>query len=109
MATSYKILGQSRPSSTTDSDLYTGPASSQAVISTIAVSNTTSSNDSYRIYVRKSGASAAEANALVYDATSQANTTTTLTLGITVKETDVITVRSTNGRLTFHAFGSEIL
>ena len=35
MATTYKVLGQSNPSATTATTLYTVPASTQAVVSTI--------------------------------------------------------------------------
>lgn len=108
MASTYKVLGQSRPASATDADLYTNPAGGQAVVSTITVANTTGTADSYRIYVRVDGATAAEGNALIYDAEALGNTTTTLTLGVTLDAADVLTVRSTNGNITFQAFGLEI-
>ena len=39
MATNYKVLGQSIPSATTATTLYTVPAATQAVVSTITVCN----------------------------------------------------------------------
>ena len=39
MATTYKVLGQSNPAATTLTTLYTVPASTQTVISTITVAN----------------------------------------------------------------------
>lgn len=109
MASTYKVLGQSRPGGSSNADLYTNPAGGQAIISTIAVANTAGSDDTFRIYIRPDGAAAGVGNALAYDTPAPANTTTTLTLGITIDAADVITVYSGNGDLTFQAFGLEIV
>jgi|688.fasta_scaffold544875_2 hypothetical protein len=109
MAFGYKILGQSAPADTNNANLYTVPSATEAVVSTIAIANTTSTDATYRIFVRDGGASAAASNALVYDATAAANTTTTVSVGITLSATDVVSVRSgTANALTFHAFGTEV-
>jgi len=109
MATTYKVLGQAAPADTANADLYTVPASTEAVISTIVVSNVTATNATCRIFVRVAGAAAAAGNALVYDGSVTANDFTAVTVGITLAATDVITVRSgTANALTFQAFGSEI-
>lgn len=110
MATTYKILGQSAPSNTSNADLYTVPSSTQAVVSTIFVSNVTATEATCRIFIREGGATAAVGNALIYDAPVAANDFTAITTGITLGETDVITVQSgTADSLTFHAYGSEIV
>ena len=109
MAVSYKILGQSSPANTLNADLYTVPASTQAVISTIAIANTTAASAYARVYVREDGAGAFIGNAIMYDVLLTANSTLAVTLGITLNAADVITVRSSvASALTFHAFGSEI-
>ena len=109
MATTYKVLGQAAPADTANADLYTVPASTEAVISTIVVSNTTAADATCRIFVRVAGAAAAASNALVYDGSVTANDFTAVTVGITLAATDVITVQSgTADALTFQAFGSEI-
>lgn len=109
MPTTYKILGQVAPTNTSDANLYTVGSAKQAVVSTIAVSNTTGTAATGRVFVRPAGAASATSNALVYDASFAANSTTTFTIGITLNETDIVTVRSgTANALTFHAFGSEI-
>ena len=59
MATNYKVLGQSAPSATTDTTLYTVPASTQAVVSTVSVCNRGSAAATFRIAVRPDGASIA--------------------------------------------------
>ena len=108
MATNYKTLGQSAPSATTATTLYTVPASTQAVISTITVCNRSASSRTYRIAVRPDGTSLANQHYLVYDAIIQPNATAALTLGITLGDTDVVTVYASTTDLSFSAFGSEI-
>lgn len=108
MATTYKVLGQSNPSATTATTLYTVPSSTSAVVSTITVCNQASTAATYRIAVRPAGASLAAQHYIVYGATVAASDTTTLTLGITLATTDVVTVYASSANLSFNAFGSEI-
>jgi len=110
MASTYKVLGQTRPADTSAADLYTVPAGGQAVTSTLTVTNTTANQATYRIFVRVDGATATEANALAYDAQIAGNSTVTLTLGLTLDAADIYTVQSGTGNaLTFQAFGLEII
>lgn len=108
MATTYKVLGQSNPAATTDTTLYTCPAATQTVISTITIANQAASGGSYRIAIRPNGASIAKEHYIVYDAVIAANTTTAYTLGITIDASDVVTVRASSTDISFNAFGSEI-
>lgn len=108
MATTYKVLGQSNPSATTATTLYTVPASTQAVVSTIVIANLTSSAATFRISVRPAGAAQTNAMYVAYDITVGASDSTALTLGITLGATDVITVYASTANLSFTAFGSEI-
>jgi len=108
MPTVYKVLGQSNPSATTNTTLYTVPASTSAVISTITICNQASSAATYRIAVRPAGASIANQHYVVYGATVAASDTTALTLGLTLATTDVITVFASTATLSFNAYGSEI-
>lgn len=108
MPTNYKTLGQSSPSATTATTLYTVPASTQAVVSTITVCNRAATSATYRIAVRPDGAALANQHYLVYDATIMANATDALTLGITLGDTDVVTVYASTANVSFCAFGSEI-
>jgi hypothetical protein len=39
MATTYKVLAQSAPAATTDTDVYTVPSATSSVISTIVIAN----------------------------------------------------------------------
>jgi hypothetical protein len=108
MPQAHKVLGQSNPSATTLTTLYTVPASAQAICSTITVCNTASSATTYRIAVRPAGASIANQHYLAYDAALPANDTATLTLGVTLAATDVISVYAASANVVFSAFGVEI-
>lgn len=109
MATEYKILGQSAPTVTTDVDLYTVPAATQTVVSTIAVTNDTAAAATFRIYIRKTGAAAGAVNALYFDAPLAGNSTLLITSGLTLGAGDIITVRtSAANAIGFQAFGSEV-
>ena len=109
MATTYKVLGQSNPAATTLTTLYTVPASTQTVISTITVANQAATAATYRIAVRIAAAGISAAQYLAYDVSLPANATDTLTLGVTVGATDVISVYASTATMSFNAFGSEIV
>ncbi len=108
MATTYKVLGQVAPSATTATTLYTVPASTQAVVSTIAVCNRAATSGTFRIAIRPNGATLANEHYIAYDSTVAANDSTFITIGVTLGDTDVITVYASSANQTFSAFGSEI-
>jgi hypothetical protein len=108
MATNYKVLGQSIPSAATATTLYTVPAATQSVVSTVTVCNQAATAATYRIAIRVAGAALATSQYIAYDVSLPANASDTLTLGITVGATDVITVYSSSATMSFAAFGSEI-
>jgi glucose-6-phosphate dehydrogenase assembly protein OpcA len=108
MATTYKVLGQSAPAATTLTTLYTVPASTNAVVSSITVANLAATAATFRIAVRVAGASIATSQYIGYDITVGASDTTVLTMGVTMNATDVLSVYSSTATVTFSAFGSEI-
>ena len=107
MPTTYKVLGQSEPSANTDTTLYTVPAATSAVCSTMTIANK-SLGTTVRVAIRPAGASIADQHYIVYDATVGSNDTLFLTLGITLAATDVVTVRAANADVSFGLFGSEL-
>lgn len=107
MPTAYKTLGQSNPSATTLTTLYTAPADTEAVCSTLVVCNLGVST-TYRIAVRPAGAAIADQHYLVYDAALNQYDSLFLTLGITLAETDVVSVYAGTADVAFSLFGSEI-
>jgi len=108
MATVYKVLGQEAPSATTPTTLYTVPAATEAVISTIIVANRAGTAASFRISVRPDGDSQANKHYIAYDVPIGANDSTTLTLGLTLNADDVITVYGSSANLSWNVFGTEI-
>lgn len=108
MASSFKVLGQSNPAATTQTTLYTTPAATSAVVSTITICNQAATSATYRIAVQKAGATLSAQQYIAYDVTVGANDTTALTLGITLATTDVISVYASTTTLSFQAFGNEI-
>jgi hypothetical protein len=108
MAYIYKVLAQSAPSATTNTDIYTVGAGKQAIISTITVANRGASAVAYRIAIRPAGAALANEHYIAYDVLVGGNDTTPLTIGVTLTATDVVTVYASTTDLSFGIFGSEI-
>jgi len=108
MAITYKVLAQSAPSATTNTDVYTVGSGKQAIISTITVCNRAASTATYRIAIRPNAATLANEHYIVYDTQVPANDTISLTLGITVDAADVVTVYASTANLSFNLFGTEI-
>jgi len=109
LAVTYKVLGQSAPTGTTNVDLYTVPSSTSTVVSTLNVANLTATEATFSVYVRVAGATAAGANTLLKDVPLAANSLFSATQGITLGAADVLTVSTaTADALSFQAFGSEI-
>jgi hypothetical protein len=107
MPTSYKVLGQLLPASTSGT-LYTVPAATDTVVSTINVVNTGSTTSDISIAIRPAGATIETKNYVVRSLPLAAKAVFTYTAGITLDATDVITVESTTNDVAFNAFGSEI-
>src|SRR6056297_2475761 len=108
MANTYKVLGQSAPSATTDTDVYTVPSATEAVISTIVIANRDSSAGTFRLAVRPDDAAISNEHYLAYDVPLAANDSTTLTLGITMDAADVLTVQTSSADMSVNVFGTEI-
>jgi hypothetical protein len=108
MATAYKVLGQSAPSATTATNVYTVPSLKFAVVSTITVANRGTGSATYRISIRPNGDTQANQHYIAYDAAVPANDTIALTLGLTADAADVFTVYASTADLSFGVFGSEI-
>ena len=108
MASTYKVLAQSAPSATTNTDVYTVGSGKSAVVSTITVANRATTSATYRIAVRPLGATLANQHYIAYDVALAANDTTALTLGVALAATDVVTVYASTADLSFGVFGAEV-
>ena len=108
MAITYKVLGQSNPAANTNIDLYTVPANTSTVCSTLVICNQAASAATFRVAVRPAGASIATQHYTSYDTNLNANDSITVTIGITLATTDVVTVRANTTTVSFNLFGSEL-
>lgn len=109
MATSYKSLGQLDLTTTSLTDLYTVPSGTETVVSTVIVANRTASADTFRLAVRVDGDAISNKHYIAYDVPVAANDSTTLTLGITMEATDVMSVKAaTANALSINVFGAEV-
>ncbi len=109
MPQTLKVLGQSAPAANTNSNLYTVPGGTSAVVSTINVCNQAAAAGSFRIAVRPAGATIAQQHYISYDTSIPANDSIALTLGITLAATDVITIMASTSTMSFSAFGTEVV
>ncbi len=107
MATSYKVLGQLAPASTSGT-LYTVPSATETVVSTINACNTGAASATIDIAIRPNGDTLATKHYIISDLVLAAGSTFTYTAGVTLDASDVITVVSSTNDVAFNAFGSEI-
>ena len=108
-STSYKTLAQVDLTTTALTTLLTVGAGKEVVISTIIIANRNASADSFRIAIQTDGDAISNSHYIAFDVPVAANDSTTLTLGITLQATDVVTVSAgTADRLSINAFGAEV-
>ena len=107
MADASKVLAQSIPSAATSTLLYTVPAATSTVCSTITVCNQSATATSFRISVGIAGEALATKQYLYYDVAIGGNDTFVATIGITLATTDVVRVYATLATLSFNLFGIE--
>lgn len=108
MPTAYKVLGQSAPAATTATTLYTVPAATETVVSSIVIANRAATSATFRIAVRPDGATLANEHYIAYDVTVGGGDSTILTIGLTMNAADVVTVYASTANLSFSIYGSEI-
>jgi hypothetical protein len=108
MAQTHKVLGQSNPSATTVTTLYTVPSATQTIASTLTIANLASTATTYRVAVRPAGATLANQHYVAYDVALGGNDTAMLTAGIALAATDVVTVYAGSANVAFSLFGVEI-
>lgn len=107
MANTYKVLGQSSPAATTLTSLYTVPAATSAVTSTLTVCNYGVST-TVRVAVRPAGAGIANQHYIIYETTVNANDTLFFTIGLSLATTDVVSVYAGTATVSFNLYGTEI-
>jgi hypothetical protein len=107
MANAYKVLGQEDDASANNVTLYTA-SGVEAICSTLVICNRESADNTFRVAVRPGGATLANEHYINYDTSVGANDTIYLTLGITLADTDVVSVGASDGNVSFTLFGTEV-
>ena len=108
MGITYKVLGQINPNANTATTLYTVPALTSTILSTVTVCNQANTSASFRLAVRPGGESLATKHYVNFDTPIPGNDTVSLTLGITMAASDVLTANANTSTISFNAYGSEI-
>jgi len=105
-----KLLGQTRPGSTTATSIYSPPANTSSIIKTIFIANTTASSATFRIFVDDDGTTYDETTALFWDVSIDGNTTVEVDTFIAMNDSSGnLAVRTgTASALTFTVFGGEV-
>lgn len=112
MPTVYKVLGQSAPVGNTETILYSVPAGTSAVVSSITICNRDTDPATVRVSISQSGVATSTKDYLYYDLPIDPADTFIATIGVTMAATDVIRVRASGlggDNISFQAFGSEII
>ena len=108
MTTTYKVLGQLNPSANVDTTVYTVPSATQTVVSTVAVCNLSNVATTFSLAVKVANAAITNKQYINYQTPLPGNDTMTLTLGLTLGATDVISANVGSATVAVNVFGSEI-
>ena len=106
----YKQLGQHRINSTTATSLYSPGASTQAIVKSIVITNTSGAAATYRLFHDDDGTTYDETSALAWDVSIGAGEVVVFEAGILMDDSsgNIATRTSVANALTFTAYGVEI-
>lgn len=102
-----KILGQISPAAATPTSIYTVPSVTSTVVSTLVVCNRNAVSRIFRINVRENGEATSDKGYLFYGTEMAANTTITVTIGMTLTEGDIVEAYASGTGVSFNLFGVE--
>ena len=108
MPNNYKSPVQVEPTANTYTTLYTVPSNTQAIFSAINVCNTASTDATFRIAFRPSGAALEDKNHIIYDATIAGNDTYMINQGMSMGAADILSVRASTASVCFVGFYAEV-
>lgn len=103
----YKQLGKATPAATTLTAVYTVPAATSAVLSSISVCNRSATATTFRLSHALAGAADATDQYFAYDASLAGNSTATFTSGIAMAATDILRAYVGAATVTIIAWGEE--
>jgi hypothetical protein len=106
----YKILGQACPANTANVTLYTVPANTNTIISTLSVCNMSINNKTYNVAAVPSGETIEKKHMIAANGAIAAYDSIALTIGMTLGANDSIIVSSYDkDNIAFTIFGTEIV
>lgn len=108
MTDTTKVLAQVTPAATTLTTLYTVPAATSTVVSSIVICNQSGAQITFRISIQIAAAADNAKQYLYYDLPLLGNDTFIATIGVTLATTDVIKVYANGTSVSFSAFGVEV-
>lgn len=108
MTTTIKVLGQLNPPAATLSALYTVPALTSAVSSSITACNQSGTPTSFRFSIRVAGAADDPKQYTYYNRPIGGYDTFAAVLGKTLSAGDIVMVYSDNAQTSFELSGKEI-
>jgi hypothetical protein len=108
MATSYKSPVQVQPSANTLTTLYTVPNDTQSIFSAINVCNTASTDATFSIAFRPDGEAINPKHYIIFNATIAGNDTYMINQGMSMDETDVLSVIASSASVSFTGFYAEV-
>lgn len=121
MPSLYRNIAQISPAATTSTDLYTCPASTSVVVSTIVICNQNATNQTIRLSVRSGTAASGSGTAAIgstatpsgssyvfYNTLVYANSSLAVTVGLTLTAAEVVTVYASAANVSFLLFGSVV-
>jgi hypothetical protein len=101
------ITKQVAPAANTETDLYTVPALTKAVVSSIVMCNRGILQVQIRISIAVGGGATATKDYLLYDVVFPPNDTYIATIGMTLNAADVVRVYSSTANTSYSLFGEE--
>lgn len=108
MATVRKQLGQSNPGAATDATLYTVPAVTDTVVSSIVVAENGGAAATFRISSRSAGGTTTTAaTAIAWNVPLAANQVIAFALGVCLQAAATLVVQASTATVTFTAYGQE--
>ena len=108
MAESNKTLAQIKSAANTLEKLYTVPASTQTVVSSVVVCNQSATATSFSLQIRIAGAGSDTKQYIYFTVAIPGNETFIATIGATLATTDEVWVLATLATLSWTLFGVEI-
>ena len=108
MTDTIQVLGQYSPSASSLYTIYTVPAATSAVISSIVVCNTNSTSATFRISIAVGGAIDALSQYIYYDLPLLGNDTFVATVGLSLATTDQVRILASSTNVAFTVSGVQV-